>query len=502
MFGRSYAKMIFIFILHILGLGYKEKLGRYRALVFVFLFFMFILNMLRPKVIYALDDCGGYPSWDPNIKRFIFSCSQAPNCPKVTIDYMPHSDNGALSLHYKINVDDNTYYYKFDFKESPGFVNFDTTHETGNFVLEGNFNRSVGIIEPLFKGSHQFSVLRGKEPGINDQYSLYCGPFQYTIKEQIIPPTATPTPPVYTVFNCKYNYSSTNTDPNYITPKDNIIVDGVFTPYNSGLVLPSITSIEAYTKKTGEVESPGQSLGIEKNTSSEIIFSGSIGQRGLGSYNLSLGFNNYRYLNYKCPDKTFWVTETGEPPTPTPTPNPNTCGKEPCLSRCQTDPICKKAGCECPGPTNNPSLNLKPLCDQIGQPDPQSDCHKCVDPPDEDDPNKGGQGGIWTAIGCIPMDQVAVVNKYILGAAGLGIAGGIAFLYFLFGAFKVLTSMGNAEAINEGKEIMVSSISGLLLIIFSVLILKIAGVDLLRIPGFGPTSESSTTIQPSLTPTP
>jgi len=89
----------------------------------------------------------------------------------------------------------------------------------------------------------------------------------------------------------------------------------------------------------------------------------------------------------------------------------------------------------------------------------------------------------WTAIGCIPTDVSAILKDYVF-VYGTGLAGGIAFLYFLYGAFLILTSMGSAEKINEGKEIMISAVSGLILIIFSVFLLGIIGVDILRIPGF------------------
>lgn len=54
----------------------------------------------------------------------------------------------------------------------------------------------------------------------------------------------------------------------------------------------------------------------------------------------------------------------------------------------------------------------------------------------------------------------------------------------LFGSFKIVTSSGNPEALNEGKEIIFAAIAGLLFIILSMVILKIIGADILQIPGF------------------
>lgn len=65
---------------------------------------------------------------------------------------------------------------------------------------------------------------------------------------------------------------------------------------------------------------------------------------------------------------------------------------------------------------------------------------------------------------------------------GIGIAGGIAFLLIIFGGFQILTSAGNPERLNEGKELISSAITGLLMIVFSVLLLQIIGVDILEIP--------------------
>jgi len=93
-------------------------------------------------------------------------------------------------------------------------------------------------------------------------------------------------------------------------------------------------------------------------------------------------------------------------------------------------------------------------------------------------------GGSWTAIGCIPTDFPLFLKKYVFGP-GIGLAGGICFLLLLYGGFTIMTSAGVPEKLNEGKEVIVSALMGLILIIFSVLILKIVGVDILQLPGFG-----------------
>lgn len=91
---------------------------------------------------------------------------------------------------------------------------------------------------------------------------------------------------------------------------------------------------------------------------------------------------------------------------------------------------------------------------------------------------------IWSAIGCLPTDLTVLIKDYIF-TTGVGLAGSIAFLYFLYGAFMILTSAGNAEKIEEAKQIITSALTGLLLIIFSIFLLRVIGVDVLALPGFG-----------------
>lgn len=128
---------------------------------------------------------------------------------------------------------------------------------------------------------------------------------------------------------------------------------------------------------------------------------------------------------------------------------------------------------------------LGPLCEQLAnktgsdeEKQRYGDCMKCLQPPGKDK-----TPGIWSAIGCLPTDYGKLISDYVF-TTGVGIAGGIAFLYFLYGAFLILTSAGNPEKIEEAKQIITSALSGVLLIIFSIFLLKVIGVDILRIPGF------------------
>lgn len=122
-------------------------------------------------------------------------------------------------------------------------------------------------------------------------------------------------------------------------------------------------------------------------------------------------------------------------------------------------------------PPLTPFPSLAPLCKQIPG-EFYVKCKQCID-----------TGKIWTAIGCIAPDFGSFISQQVLGW-GVGVAGAVAFLYFLWGALLFLTSAGNPEKVAMAREIIMSSLMGLLLIIFSVYLLKIISVDILRIPGF------------------
>lgn len=93
------------------------------------------------------------------------------------------------------------------------------------------------------------------------------------------------------------------------------------------------------------------------------------------------------------------------------------------------------------------------------------------------------EGNYYTVIGCLSAKPEFFV-KTILNIV-FGIAGGLAFLAFLSGSTIVLTSSGNPIRLQTGKDIIASSLFGLLLIIFAVFLLRLVGFDILQLPGFG-----------------
>lgn len=94
-----------------------------------------------------------------------------------------------------------------------------------------------------------------------------------------------------------------------------------------------------------------------------------------------------------------------------------------------------------------------------------------------------GVNYISTAIGCVPIgDQNALIGFFLRW--GLGIGGGIAILLIIVAGFQIMSSRGDPNRLKAGQELMTSAIAGLLLLIFSLVILRIIGYDILDIPAF------------------
>lgn len=136
------------------------------------------------------------------------------------------------------------------------------------------------------------------------------------------------------------------------------------------------------------------------------------------------------------------------------------------------------ASCVCM-PEGQTSLNsLEYLCNSLSAGE-QVDCKKCVS-----GNNNLKRGGVWTGAGCIYGDAASFIQNTLLGW-GIGLAGTLALFSIIYAAFQMEISRGNPERLKKSQELLTSSIMGLLLIIFSVFILRVIGVEILKIPGFG-----------------
>lgn len=87
-----------------------------------------------------------------------------------------------------------------------------------------------------------------------------------------------------------------------------------------------------------------------------------------------------------------------------------------------------------------------------------------------------------TEIGCLSTDPIQFVSSFY--GIGLGLIGGVSLLFIIVGGYNILTSRGNPEQVNVGKNYIFYSILGLLLAIFGYLFIEIFLVDILHLPGF------------------
>ncbi len=150
-------------------------------------------------------------------------------------------------------------------------------------------------------------------------------------------------------------------------------------------------------------------------------------------------------------------------------------------SQASCDSVCKgqvsiKYRClngECMEAENGPYESMAEC--SVGCGEQELYCDSSGNPTSDSSSNK-----LYTAIGCIPMGDTNEFIGFILRWA-IGIGGGIAFLLIVFAGFQIMTSAGNPERLQAGKELLTSAIAGLILLVFSVFILRIIGVNILGI---------------------
>lgn len=123
-------------------------------------------------------------------------------------------------------------------------------------------------------------------------------------------------------------------------------------------------------------------------------------------------------------------------------------------------------------------------------------CQKCMgrfNPETGEYPNEGQK--IYTAVGCISVDGKGFATDLI--KLLLGVGGMATLLSILAASFIYTTSRGDSGKIKEAKDLITSAVSGLLFIIFSVIMLEYIGVQVLHIPGLGGGGESGAIVPTS-----
>lgn len=117
------------------------------------------------------------------------------------------------------------------------------------------------------------------------------------------------------------------------------------------------------------------------------------------------------------------------------------------------------------------TFKIGSLCENITNINERNQCAQCSD------------HGVWTAIGCVNFKIEDFITQKVFGT-GVALAGAISMLCILYSAFLLQSSRGDPERIKKAREYLTNCILGLIMVLFSILLLRIIGVDILHIPGF------------------
>lgn len=163
-----------------------------------------------------------------------------------------------------------------------------------------------------------------------------------------------------------------------------------------------------------------------------------------------------------------------------------------------------------PIPTTSPrfaACDLCGFCPPANPPKNWFSCKKCLYPNISNDPQTLESvkineetnlpptpylGRQYTFLGCLGGKSGSFTQE---GSAGgvvqsilniiFSLAGGIAFLYLLYGSFIIAVSQADPERLNYGKRIVSGAIIGLIFTLGSVLLVNFIASGILKVPGFG-----------------
>ena len=202
-----------------------------------------------------------------------------------------------------------------------------------------------------------------------------------------------------------------------------------------------------------------------------------------------------------CSGQTVWGETQQEDCTPCDFCNNGECnpgeGEGYCPQDCPEDfqPICGNGICEatedsdncledCPIQTTDNDNDRDGVafnyCNQVPDGTQRQACVDCIAGSLD---AKGNQTKIFTAVGCVNVSGESLAADLI--RLLLGVSGGVALLSIMTAAFKFTISKGDSNQIKSAKELVTAAVSGLLFLIFSVIILEFVGVQILHIPGLG-----------------
>ena len=180
--------------------------------------------------------------------------------------------------------------------------------------------------------------------------------------------------------------------------------------------------------------------------------------------------------------------------TPTPEPSPTIEQTAPTVA-IQEPAGPRYAACDLCGycPPNNPPQSW-PACQKCLYPNINPDpsvMESLIINPETNTPVAAAPGRQYTFLGCFggqgnfsDEGSAGAVVQSILNII-FSLAGGIAFLYLLYGSFIITTSQADPERLNYGKRLVWGAIIGLVFTLSSVLIVNFIASNVLKVPGFG-----------------
>jgi len=146
-----------------------------------------------------------------------------------------------------------------------------------------------------------------------------------------------------------------------------------------------------------------------------------------------------------------------------------------------------KQNCVCQAPENsfigvygvNDAKNtpLGRKCEKALDPKEKNSCLSCLN-----NINVTGKASVWTALGCVPLDLPTFISQYVFVTL-LGLAGLLSLGCLIYWAFKLETGGASADVQKKAREGIRQCFMGLLLIIFSIFIIRLIGVSILDLPG-------------------
>ncbi len=108
-------------------------------------------------------------------------------------------------------------------------------------------------------------------------------------------------------------------------------------------------------------------------------------------------------------------------------------------------------------------------------------CRECMyEGTDENDYTKP-KGQVWTGLGCVKIKTTGDLFGEAFKILS-NIIGGIAMLLLIYASILFMVSGGDAEKIKKAKSILTAVITGILFVIFSIMIMKFIGLTLLELP--------------------